>query len=361
MPDNRHLITSFAAGESSLSSTEQATVSLYSFDSSGGTIRRITAGTTEEYYPSVAPNGSNIAFSLVLQDSDLLEVSVEGSEVRPLLATARNEREPAWARSGTQYAYVTDAHGPVEIWLRNPVEGSARALIRDTDIQGESAFRVGLSSPQFSPDGLRIAYLGRGKVWVSPVAGGQPVAVDAPQGLVSASSPVWSPDGNWIVYIRGFGPRWVIAKTPSGGGGPASELASGVGPAGLDCSPTGEWLCYRRADGLHLMTLDGKQDHMLSRTTPVVFGFSKDGAKIYAIRRGARRTWERVIIDVRTGAESNVAELNLPPSATLRGFSLHPDGKRFATTIGTTRSDIWILGGFTLPRRGFAALWPIKR
>jgi serine/threonine protein kinase len=45
-----------------------------------------------------------------------------------------------------------------------------------------------------------------------------------------------------------------------------------------------------------------------------------------------------------------ITPLDLPLSVTIEGFSLHPDGKSFATTVGTARWDIWLLEGFPQPR-----------
>jgi hypothetical protein len=61
-------------------------------------------------------------------------------------------------------------------------------------------------------------------------------------------------------------------------------------------------------------------------------------------------------IDVRTGASRKIADLgsgidfDMSVNFMLRG-SLAPDGKSFATTVAKTTSDIWILDGFTLPKR----------
>jgi hypothetical protein len=61
-------------------------------------------------------------------------------------------------------------------------------------------------------------------------------------------------------------------------------------------------------------------------------------------------------IDVRTGAARKIADLGssvnfeMPVNFMLAG-SLAPDGKSLATTAAKTSSDIWILDGFTLPKR----------
>jgi hypothetical protein len=52
-----------------------------------------------------------------------------------------------------------------------------------------------------------------------------------------------------------------------------------------------------------------------------------------------------------TGAEKMLATLDLPPSTqNVFSFSLHPDGKRFLTTIMKYPYDIWMLEGFPPPR-----------
>jgi hypothetical protein len=66
-------------------------------------------------------------------------------------------------------------------------------------------------------------------------------------------------------------------------------------------------------------------------------GFSKDGAQVYGIVRnttGEGAEWQLYAIDVKTGAEKMLAPLDLPGSTDgVAGFSLHPDGNRFLTSI----------------------------
>jgi hypothetical protein len=117
----------------------------------------------------------------------------------------------------------------------------------------------------------------------------------------------------------------------------------------VDWSPSGEWIAYNDPNGLHLVSPDGEVERLLHKGQPPVFGFSKDGSKVYIIRRAQSRGWELAAISVRDGVETKLTDLNLSPDAEVFGFSLHPDGKRFATAVGTTRRDIWILEGFRQP------------
>jgi sugar lactone lactonase YvrE len=94
-----------------------------------------------------------------------------------------------------------------------------------------------------------------------------------------------------------------------------------------------------------LVSPESKIQKPLSHSRPAAFGFSKDGALIYAVRRGPNRAWDLAVSDVETGTERKVADLRLPSSAIVSGFSLHPDGKSFITSVGIPKFDIWLLDG----------------
>jgi hypothetical protein len=54
-----------------------------------------------------------------------------------------------------------------------------------------------------------------------------------------------------------------------------------------------------------------------------------------------------VSINVKTGEEKMLAPVHLPASTdSIAGFSMHPDGKRFLTSIAKWPFDIWMLEGF---------------
>ena len=71
---------------------------------------------------------------------------------------------------------------------------------------------------------------------------------------------------------------------------------------------------------------------------------------VLGIARNATGTgaqWELWAVEVASGRERRMAALDLPGATDdLRGFSLHPDGTRFATSIALWPYDIWMLEGF---------------
>jgi hypothetical protein len=116
-----------------------------------------------------------------------------------------------------------------------------------------------------------------------------------------------------------------------------------------DWSPAGEWIRHRGLDGLRFISPDGSRHKLLSKSRPSWFGFSRDGATVYAIRRSATRQWELAVMDVASGSERQAHPLAIPRGARVQGFSLHPNGKSILTSLGTARQDIWMLEGFRLP------------
>jgi dipeptidyl aminopeptidase/acylaminoacyl peptidase len=122
-----------------------------------------------------------------------------------------------------------------------------RRHIHIFDIAGKTAIPLTSgpfddSSPVWSPDGTRIAFVSnrtlpdadasqdRNIYVVEAKAGSVPRAVVASPG--EDDSPAWSPDGRWLLYLQGCDPKdmWYgsnhIALVPAGGGTPRPLTAS---------------------------------------------------------------------------------------------------------------------------------------
>ncbi len=342
-PDNRRLV---------MWQNDDAMSWLVIVDSESGRMRTIYKSPGWPRYPSVSPDGKRIAYETGASESDLIEIALPSGAVSNMLSRGGKSSEPAWAPSGTHYLFSTDIDGEAAIEDRTPQENVSRRLI---SISSEyfPVRPVGLHDPRWAPDGQRFTFASTGnslKTWVAHTSGGRPVNIDPSAESEGAS---WSPDGLWIAYRRRIGGtvgKTQLVKIGTSAGATPTVLVDSPTSSTIQWSPTGDWILYGSRPGFALVSPDGKQRSNLTAKTLTVAGFSKTGDRVYGIFRnrdldGLR--WQLLSIDVKTEAETLLGTLNLPAATVgVSGFSLHPDGKRFATAINKSPSDIWMLEGF---------------
>jgi eukaryotic-like serine/threonine-protein kinase len=339
MPDSRHLVVALG--------TSDEDSHLYLGDSETGKLRQLTVGMEPNWNPAVSPDGRRIAYVKQAADSDLVEVMLDGSGIRPLLATARSEIGGSWLPNGREFVYVSNANGPYQLWVRRLDDNYARLLIPG-GLGGLPDQLLG--NVAVAPDGERLAVEVLGAehtIWALRRGGGKPVRIDPEN--ADHHSPAWSPDGNWIAYGR-VRPREQLMKAPAGGGNPVviADVDWQGGPTAVAWSPAGDWIAWA-ADTLTLYSSDGKQKKTLgpARQSQEV-GFSSDGKALYTYYRDAQDgKYQIEAFDVESGRSRKIGSFELDATAArLSGFRLNPDGKRFLATLRRSNPDIVLLEGF---------------
>ena len=115
--------------------------------------------------------------------------------------------------------------------------------------------------PSLSPDGRRLAFVsdagGTPQVWIKNLASGDPVQLTF--GDVPASRPQWSPQGDRIVYSTVGNGIW---SAPSLGGEPRQIIKDG---RNADLSRDGRRLVFERAGEIFIAGADGSGTRMLPR------------------------------------------------------------------------------------------------
>jgi Tol biopolymer transport system component len=187
------------------------------FDPAAYRLRRLTYDNGLAYQSALSADGKLVVYASDRAGKGNLDIWLQqttGGEPIPLTSDSADEFEPSISPDGAQVVFrsTRDRGG---IYVVPTLGGTPRLL-------ASPGYR-----PRFSPDGKRVAYwLGqehvpggteRSKIFVVPVEGGEAVQVG------SGRSPVWSPDGNQLLYLRttsylGF-PEWVLStldgKEPS--------------------------------------------------------------------------------------------------------------------------------------------------
>lgn len=277
--------------------------------------------------PQISPDGSRVIY--VRQSNDIMTdrtvgnlwiVASDGSDHRPLLSGRKDFSSPRWSADGTRIAYVSDAEGSPQLYVR----------WMDT---GQTALATNLrKAPQdiaWSPDGQWIAFSmqvpadteplakppdkPKGAEWAEPVkvieqtyyrfdgagyldpgfshlfvvpsTGGTPRQLTG--GDYNHNGPLsWTPDGSAIVFSANRRKNWQLDPNESDvytvtlADGELTQLTDRDGPdASPAVSPDGKLIAYSGFDEKHT----GYENTML-------YVMNRDGSNARALTTGLDRS-----------------------------------------------------------------------
>jgi serine/threonine protein kinase/Tol biopolymer transport system component len=354
LPDSRHVVLS-------LKETPYASEQLWLGDTTTNERHALTSGTERRFSPSIATDGTRLVFVEGRDNYDVVSVDFATLTPQTLIATDRSDLMPAWAAAEQALAYVTDRGGPIEIWLHRPGVPD-RPLVTARDFPAGST--RGLWGPALSPKGDRVIYARidtstLSSLWISSAAGGTPIQLTTEAGIARESPGSWSPDGGWFVYTATRDGKRFLMKTKTSGQATPVVLKEAPGMVRVpEWSPAGNWIAW----GTELISPDGKTTKSLRDRGSFYYMFSQDGKLLYGLRSENDR---QVLfsIEIATDAEKVIGPISLDftPRSFIHPsirFSLAPDGKSFVYGSARSRTNLWMLEGFTRPKRRFAGLSP---
>jgi tricorn protease-like protein len=192
---------------------------------------------------ALSPDGRKVAF---VAHGDVFAASArDGGDAARVTATAAIESQPSWAPDSRRLAFVEATRGGQHLYLHDFAAGTSKALTSGsvTDL-----------SPVFSPDGTQIAFLRNHKeLRVLELATGADrlVTTESLPTRLTHPRPVWSPDGRWIaVFAVGTKSFTNVEIAPSGGGVlRPSAFSPTCSPTPLPGVRTARTSCSIRASG----------------------------------------------------------------------------------------------------------------
>jgi Tol biopolymer transport system component/tRNA A-37 threonylcarbamoyl transferase component Bud32 len=210
------------------SSLRQGSSAIWKVPSEKGQPVRLSLGTGTETAPSVAADGSRIAYQSGARQDDLVLIDpVTGARVR--LESASQESTPAVAPDGSAVVFVSDRGGQsADLWKYELEEGRPIG-----EPERLTAFAGSTETPSFSADGMWVAFFrvtpeGHRDIWVVSAAGGEPVCFCQDPG--HDIHPAFSPDGRWLAFASDRGGTLDIWIAPFDSGrraGPMRQITHG--------------------------------------------------------------------------------------------------------------------------------------
>jgi tricorn protease len=192
------------------------------------------SGNIEDF--TVSPKGERIA---ITARGEVFSVAVEHGVTRNLTATpGAHEREVAWSPLGDRVAYISDATGEEELYMRSATGAEA-------PVQLTQGSHTRYEHPVWSPDGQRIA-LGdaEARILVVEVERRRSTEVANDPGE-AAHDYAWSPDSRWLAYSmadpNGFRSLYIWEARTGGTHRVTDELFNEYSPR---FSPDGKALYY---------------------------------------------------------------------------------------------------------------------
>jgi Tol biopolymer transport system component len=194
-----------------------------------GTPEQVTTGAGDDVQPSVSPDGTRLAFSVLGLNSDLWRLPIDPQTATPvgppesLVATTQEDSRGVWSPDGKTVAFNSDRLGDMSIWLHSMQDGRDRALTSGAG---------GDFQANWSPDGRAIVFFssrsGSADIWAVDTGGGEPRRLTDDPAL--DINPFYGPDGASIAFQSDRGGRpelWVMNADGSEPRRPADVEASG--------------------------------------------------------------------------------------------------------------------------------------
>lgn len=247
------------------------------------------AFSTRIAYISATGEGNNQNFQLFVADADGFNPQAVVGSPEPLLS-------PNWSPDGQRLAYVSFEKGNSAIYVQNVATGQRDLVSSRKGING---------APAFSPDGrslaMTLSYSGNPEIYIRDLATGK--IRQLTQHWAIDTEPAWSPDSKWVYFTSDRGGKPQIYRVAAAGGKPTRITREGDYNARVSISPDGNRIAvaHGRGNEYRIAVLDTETGRMRILTPGVLDespSFAPNGSMIlYATREGPRGVLSAVSVD----------------------------------------------------------------
>ena len=247
------------------------------------------AFSTRIAYISATGLGNDQNYQLFVADADGFNPQAVVGSPEPLLS-------PNWSPDGLRLAYVSFEKGNSAIYVQNVSTGQRELVSSLKGING---------APAFSPDGrslaMALSFSGNPEIYIRDLTTGQKRQLT--QHWAIDTEPVWSPDSQWVYFTSDRGGRPQIYRVAASGGKPERITREGEYNARASISPDGTRIAmaHGRGNEYRIAVLDMDTGRIRILTPGVLDespSFAPNGSMIlYATREGPRGVLSAVSVD----------------------------------------------------------------
>jgi Tol biopolymer transport system component len=215
---------------------------LWRISARGGEPTRLAVTARNAYYPSLSRESARLAYTERFSDTNIYLRELPSGDSVQIIGSTREDDSPQFSPDGNRIAFVSKRTGSDEIWVADRNGRNQRQL---TGFHGPAT-----GTPRWSPDGKQIGFDSRAPghqgIYVIGSTGGNPRLLTKDN--IDERLPSWSPDGEWIYFCRqGAGPNGQLFKRPAAGG--ESVQLTHQGAAESFASEDGKSVYFIRAFG----------------------------------------------------------------------------------------------------------------
>ncbi len=192
-------------------------------------------------------------------DNEIYTVDTDGTGLTKLTNNTIGDYEPEWSPLGNKIAFSSNQDGNQEIYIMND-DGTNRVRLTDNPAHDWD--------PAWSPDGSKIAFIsdrdGISQLWEMQSNGNNPEKVS----LIAAAFPAYSPDGSTIAFVSpNTAPQTDTVYIISSDRSYLKEVISGHDLGKIAWSPDGLQIAVpgTMQSTLVIFNTDGSQSHSYNR------------------------------------------------------------------------------------------------
>jgi len=296
----------------------------------------------DAYYPAINFKADRLAFSRRLTHANIWRLESGGKPAPFLTSSSAQDDSPQYSPDGRRIAFTSSRQvANTAVWVAN-ADGTAPAQITNLGSPWSG-------TPRWSPDGRWLAFdafeRGRGwDVWVVEASGNSPRQLT--HGPADNDIPSWSRDGSSIYFESKRSGRPEIWRMPAGGGA-AVQVTRNGGWVAFE-STDGKTLYYtlseRGAEGLYAKPLpDGEEKQVLNEGV-AGRGFAVLSDGIYYLHQLGLNRYDIRFHEFASGQTRIVSEIE----GTLElGLAVSPDRKTFLfTKYSDAGADLMLIENF---------------